>query len=168
MKKSIFIVAIMGLMTFGVQAQVPDKVTKAFETKYKNAKELSWTSYGDEYYANFELNQQVKTATFMKDGQWATTVTVLLETKLPDCINDLVGENYAGNQITGAEFVETPQSSKYYVTIQSEVTGDNDTEEDEEIEEYDEDIDEDVFEDDSSNPTSLIFGKDCKFLGEEE
>lgn len=155
--KSIFsILMLLGVVAYGANEGAPKVVSKAFSTKYKGAENVYWVVEQGNHQVSFEHENFTKEATFKKDGTWVMTVTTLDTENLMTCINDVLNDDYFGPVVLDAEFVEKPDSEKYYITI-------------EDAEEFveDEEGDEEGGEEETSY-IRLVFASDCEFLGEEQ
>ncbi len=158
MKQMLIALMLLGVVAYGAPQDAPKSVEKAFTGKYKNAKNIYWTTEEGNFVASFEHENLEKEATFKKDGTWLMTVTTIDTEDLMSCITDLLTESFDDPDVIDAAFVEKPDTGRYYVTIEKLTVSDDEEEEEEE--------DAEAFE--GSNYTRLIFDADCTYLGEEQ
>jgi hypothetical protein len=154
MKTIFFTTMLLGLMACGAHSQVPKKVANEFNSKYNTAQNVSWYFEDGQYKASFDYNDYSKEACFKEDGTWLMTTTVLETDILMSCLTDYVSESYENTEIVEAEFIEKPESEKYYVTVEIAEESEEENEEDESFEIR-------------TSSIRLIFDGECEFLGEE-
>jgi hypothetical protein len=78
----------------GSKVQVNEKVEKAFNTYFKDARELSWSRVDNDFLARYIMNNQEQSALFNKRGNLVYHITYGLEKNLPEDIRQQVKSVY--------------------------------------------------------------------------
>jgi Putative beta-lactamase-inhibitor-like, PepSY-like len=105
----------MAAATYAQKVNVPEAVTKAFNTKFPGAAELKWEKENSkELEANFKLNNATVSANFGLDGSWKETETTINANELPAAVTKAVNTKYSGAVIFLAEKIEKPEGKIFY------------------------------------------------------
>lgn len=81
----------LAFITFSASAQlrkVPAEVTAAFESKYPEAKKVSWKDNITNFEARFILSDVETSAKFNKKGEWLVTEKTVEYIGLPEAVQD--------------------------------------------------------------------------------
>lgn len=107
--------ACMAAATYAQKVNVPEAVTKAFNTKFPGTSEVKWEKENSkELEANFKLNNTVVSANFGLDGSWKETETTINATELPAAVTKAVNSKYTGAVIFLVERIEKPGNKTFY------------------------------------------------------
>jgi hypothetical protein len=120
MKNNLFILLLslgIATATMGQKTNVPEAVSKAFNSKFPGATEVKWgKENAKEYEAEFKLKNTAISANFGTDGSWKETETTINASDLPVAVTKAIQTKYPGAVINLAEKVEKPEKT-YYETV---------------------------------------------------
>ncbi|MDQ1265260.1 MAG: hypothetical protein QG635_410 [Bacteroidota bacterium] len=116
LQKSIVLICIALLaMPIIAGTTVPEKVKKAFSSKYADAKDVKWEKEsGSEYEAEFKMNGKDMSASFDNNGKWLETETKIELKDLPAAVNAAIAESYKVFTVKSAEMLESAKFGKAY------------------------------------------------------
>jgi hypothetical protein len=100
------------------QTIVPSVISSAFQTSFKNAKDITWTEVNDLYKTEFNMNGQVITAFYNGYGKLVATSRNISSTQLPLALELNLKNNYSSYYIVDLFEVDNDNENAYYVTIQ--------------------------------------------------
>lgn len=123
--------------------KMPKKVQVTFEKQYVDAKEVNWNYIDDDINISFKHDGALKTAIFQSDGSWVKTVITIDPEMISACIVEKVSDDYFDAEFGLVQLLETPEKANYEVNISFE------------------DI-----ETEKKVSLTLLFAKNCSFLGE--
>ncbi|MEP0987156.1 hypothetical protein [Ekhidna sp.] len=153
MKTILLTILVLGFAACGSSQNVPSAVLKSFESRYKKAENVTWSSDKGVFSALYKESELVKKSSYQKDGEWIETVTELLVDDLMTCITDYVDDEYMDASIFEAILMESPETKEYQISI--------------EYLDMDREGDEDMDSEGNVVFTKLIFDTNCEFLSEE-
>jgi hypothetical protein len=98
-----------------IAGKPPAAVTKAFEKKFPNAKDVKWTKDSPtEWEASFVIEQLEVSAIFSNAGKWLETETELPVAQLPENVSQAILKSYKGYTITEAYKIESTKPGLVY------------------------------------------------------
>ncbi|WP_421762668.1 hypothetical protein [Ekhidna sp.] len=153
MKTILLTILALGFAACGSSQNVPSDVLKSFESRYKKAENVTWSSDNGVFSALYKESELVKKSSYQKDGEWIETVTELLVDDLMTCITDYVDDEYMDASIFEAILMESPETKEYQISL--------------EYLDMDREGDEDMDLEGNVVFTKLIFDTNCEFLSEE-
>lgn len=122
MKKVLYI-AIM-LVSLSAAATTPpeisEKVIKAFNETFTEAKNVSWQELDNSCQADFKVSEMRVKATYDNEGNLLSTTKYYDEKSLPSNILAKLKSKYAGKQITGVTEVVTDSDIAYHIVMKDE------------------------------------------------
>lgn len=128
--KLISLLLFASLLVFQATAQtdIPQAVTKAFQTKFPTAQSVKWEEEDKGVYeAGFKQNGRKMSASFDATGNWQATETAIKKSALPDAVRSAVAKLFPGFEIDEAEKVESPDGLAFEVELENE-SGDKEVE----------------------------------------
>ncbi|MEC4048629.1 PepSY-like domain-containing protein [Flavobacterium sp. SUN046] len=129
MKKLLIVVlALMLLGTFCfAQSKAPEKVVKAFQQKFENARLVKWDKENDhEYEASFKWKGENHSANFSDTGEWLETESTITFNQLPEKVQMAFNNSHKGAVVKSVYKIETSKKTlKYEIEIKEK----HDTEE---------------------------------------
>ncbi len=121
MKSIILLLHISLFISFSATAQkisadqVPVSVLNAFKNKFANATNLKWEKENtSDYEVNFKLDKEEISARFDSNGKWIETETEIEKTQLPQAIQVIIINQFAGWKIIEATLVDDVKHGKCY------------------------------------------------------
>lgn len=96
-------------------AQTPEPAKKAFQDKYPNAKDVTWSVDRNGYEeADFKLDGVKYRADFTKAGEWVETETSVKWDDLPDAVKEAFKDEDKKKDIVEIEFVNNSKKGEFY------------------------------------------------------
>ena len=121
MKKLVVLVIVLlcNITYSGAQSKIPEKVTKAFEQKFKNATLVKWNKENDhEYEASFEWNGQKHSANFSDSGAWIETESSITYAQLPEKVKSTFAKDHKKALVKSIYKIENAKKEiKYEIEI---------------------------------------------------
>lgn len=122
MKKVLYL-AVM-LVSLSAAATTPpeisEKVIKAFNETFTEAKNVSWQELDNSCQADFKVSEMRVKATYDNEGNLLSTTKYYDEKSLPSNILAKLKSKYAGKQITGVTEVVTDSDIAYHIVMKDE------------------------------------------------
>ncbi len=114
------LIVLAGFTGFSLLAQeVPSKVTKAFQSKFGKAGNVTWDMEdGTEWEAEFTMDKKTMSACFDTSGKWLETERKISVSALPDAVRESLKAHYGDYEIEAVEQIETPDSAGYEIRIE--------------------------------------------------
>ncbi len=118
------IVVAFAAISFSACAQkqaVPEKVSKAFEQKFPDAKSVKWDKENEtEWEAEFKMDRKEYSANFSLDGVWMETEYEIEQSAIPENVKQTLDAEFAGFKIEEAEISETAEGSVYEFALEND------------------------------------------------
>jgi len=107
------------LCTLAFAGDVPKAVQQAFETRFRNATNITWDRENThEFEAAFEWNGSKHSATFSDSGEWRETESASTFSRLPPKVQEAYNANHKGSKVKAVAVIETSKGiSKYEIEI---------------------------------------------------
>jgi hypothetical protein len=104
MKILFFLLVIIGLSSVSYAqtqgpADVPANITKSFEKSHPEVSQAEWTQSGDDYKANYILDNKSMSVTYNNKGKLKETEKELSISQLPTPVLKYVNDNYPGEVV---------------------------------------------------------------------
>ena len=115
-----------GLLVFQAAAQtdIPQAVTKAFQSRFPTAQSVKWeTEEQGVYEAAFKQNGHRMSASFDGAGNWQATETAIKKSALPDAVRQAVAKLFPDFEIDEAEKIESPDGLAFEIELENESGG---------------------------------------------
>jgi Putative beta-lactamase-inhibitor-like, PepSY-like len=116
MKQLMISCAIIIMIAASCNAQnAPAAVTKAFQAKFPDAKNIKWgKENAHEYEAEFTDGAKKVSANFTDKGEWVETETMIETSALPQKVLDAFHKSYPNITIAGADKIEKSNGTTHY------------------------------------------------------
>ncbi len=121
MKKMLLTLAI-AVSTLGAvarEANVSEKVLKAFNTEFNTAKDVEWTVANDYYMASFTYNEKFVYAYYSTEGELLGLSRHMSPADLPLNLQTSLKKDYNGYWISDLMEVAKPEGTSYYITLEN-------------------------------------------------
>lgn len=127
MKKIILgttVVALVGTFLFASPMSLaqtenpPQKVEKAFNQKFPNAKKVDWENEDGAWEAEFEWKGTEYSANFSENGDWLETEHEISENQLPAIVKNTLSIQFKGYDIEEVEISEKPDGTFYEIEME--------------------------------------------------
>ncbi|MEQ1675452.1 MAG: hypothetical protein ABL876_02050 [Chitinophagaceae bacterium] len=121
MKKMMLTLAITisTLGAFAREANVSEKVLKAFTTEFTTAKDVEWTIGSNYYMASFLYNEKYVYAYYSEDGELLGLRRNMSPVDLPLNLQTSLKKEYAGYWISDLIEVAKAEGTAYYITLEN-------------------------------------------------
>lgn len=163
-KSLITILLTLSFISFTAFDNVPNNIKSDFEKRYKKAENVEWNQNKNKIMVNFDHNGWNKEAIYSRDGQWEYTSASIAENDLPDCIVEVLSQEYDLESIQSVTFYESPSiTANYDITMKLIAYA----EEDEKLWEEESD-EEEIATETLEYYLKLTFNDECELIGEEE
>lgn len=119
MKKMIYLAVLLTGLTAAAATppDVTEKVLKAFNETFTDAKNVTWTETENNYKANFSQSEIQVRAIYDGEGNLLETVRYYDEKNLPPNIVAKLKKSYAGKTIFGVTEISSEFELSYHVTL---------------------------------------------------
>ena len=115
MKRIIFIMGFVLLVSSSFAQTPPVAVKNTFEQKFPAATNIKWgKESASEWEAEFKMNSAKNSANFLADGNWVETETEIPVAQLPAGVVISIKKQYPAAEIVGAHKIETAQKGTMY------------------------------------------------------
>lgn len=121
MKKMILTlaIAVSTLGAFAGEANVTDKVLKAFNTEFTTAKDVQWTIGADYYLASFVYNEKYVNAYYNEEGELMGLTRNITTASLPVSLQAGLKNEYGSYWVSDLVEVTKSEGTAYYVTLEN-------------------------------------------------
>lgn len=118
MKKLILLILPAALITAPALANIPAKVTHAFQVRYTGASHVEWKHFMGDYKANFSMGENRIRAKFDRKGNWLESEKTLAQDQLPMTVkSNLRKSKYSDWKIRSSYEEYLPnEKPQYHVT----------------------------------------------------
>jgi hypothetical protein len=123
MKKLLLSVAtvIFSLVVWAAEpTAVTEKVLKAFNASFKDAKQVVWEEGTDVYEVKFFHNAIQSRITYDPDGNILKTIRYYKEEQLPLLIQGKLKDRFAGKKVFGVTEVASQDQLNYHIVLEDE------------------------------------------------
>ena len=124
--KKLLLTAATALFSLAVFAAEPttvtEKVLQAFQTSFKDAKQVTWEEYKNVYEVRFMHNDIKSRITYDTDGNIMKTVRYYSEDQLPLLVKVRIKEKFAGKKVFGVTEVASADTIVYHVVLEDAKT----------------------------------------------
>lgn len=93
---------------------VPAPVVEKFKAAYPTAEKVQWELDEEEYFADFALSKQEKSAHYSADGKWLRTETPVRPSDVPKLVKQSAFKSFKNYSIIDPVKVETDGKGIYY------------------------------------------------------
>jgi hypothetical protein len=112
-------IAVSTLGAFAREANVSEKVLKAFNTEFNTAKDVEWTVGNDYYMASFQYNEKYVYAYYSTEGELLGLSRNLSPADLPLNLQTSLRKEYSSFWISDLLEVAKSESTSYYITLEN-------------------------------------------------
>ena len=123
MKKILYIAVLLtGLSAQAAPTppEVSEKVLKAFQETFANARDVNWKELDHSYEANFKMQEIQVRASYDADGNLVETLRYYGENNLPPNILAKLKKKYNGKEIYGVTELTTETEVSYNIILRDE------------------------------------------------
>jgi hypothetical protein len=121
MKKLIYLVALLtSLSAAATPPGISEKVLKAFNETFSEAKDVTWKEFANSCEANFKMSEVVVRVTYDNEGDLLQTVRYYREKTLPPNILAKLKKRYEGKEITGVTETTSETEVTYDIVLRDE------------------------------------------------
>lgn len=117
MKRILFASVLLLSFAFSATAAVNEKVLKAFNETFRNAKEVKWHEYETAYQVNFRHNDIATSVIYDKDGNILEARRHSKEDILPLMIREKLKKRFADKQTWGVTEVVSNGQTVYRIVL---------------------------------------------------
>jgi hypothetical protein len=100
--------------------EVNQKVLKAFDETFKNAKDVSWHEFDNFYQVDFKQDEIKTEVRYDSDGNIIGTTRYYFESNLPPHIISKLKNKYPGRSVYGVTEIYTESDLTYYITMEDD------------------------------------------------
>jgi hypothetical protein len=98
--------------------EVTEKVLTAFETSFKDAKQVSWDQHNDLYEVKFTHNDINSRITYDGEGNILRTTRYYSEAQLPLFVRAKMKEKFSTKKVFGVTEVSSQDELAYYIVLE--------------------------------------------------
>lgn len=113
------VLSLITLSSFSNGEKVNDNVLTSFNTSFKNATEVTWSTTAHLYKAKFVYNSQYLTAFYDADGNMIAVTRNISSFQLPICLQTSLKKDYEHFWISDLFEVSREEGTSYYVTLEN-------------------------------------------------
>lgn len=117
MKRIIFASVLLLSFAFSTRAAITEKVLKAFNETFQNAKEVQWHEYETAYQVNFLHNEIATSVVYDKEGNILEARRHSKEDILPLIIREKIKKRFADKQVWGVTEVTMRDRTTYRIVL---------------------------------------------------
>lgn len=117
MKRIIFASVLLLSFAFSASAGITEKVLKAFNSTFHNAKQVQWHEYETAYQVNFVHNDIVSSVVYDREGNILEARRHSKEDILPLIVREKLQKRFADKQIKGVTEVSTKDRTTYRIVL---------------------------------------------------
>lgn len=117
MKRILFASVLLLSFAFSATAAVNEKVLKAFNETFKNAKEVKWLEYETAYQVNFRHNDIATSVIYDRDGNILEARRHSKDDILPLMIREKIKKRFADKQVWGVTEVVSNGQTTYRIVL---------------------------------------------------
>ena len=118
--------AIFSLLVFANEpTAVNEKVLQAFQSSFKDAKQVVWEELTDQYEVRFINNDIKSRITYDTDGNILKTVRYYYEQQLPILVRAKIKERFTGKKVYGVTEVASVDDITYHIVLEDAKTWTN-------------------------------------------
>lgn len=117
MKRIILASLLLFSLVLSATAAVNEKVLKAFNETFRNAREVQWHEYETAYQVNFRHNEVATSVIYDKDGNIIEARRHSKEDILPLMIREKLKKRFEGKQVFGVTEVVTDGQTTYRIVL---------------------------------------------------
>lgn len=115
--------AFFSLAVFAAEpTAVTEKVLQAFQTSFKDAKQVVWEEYTDMYEVRFMHNNIKSRIIYDTEGNIIKTVRYYSEGQLPMLVKAKIKEKYADKKVFGVTEVASAENVVYHIVLEDAET----------------------------------------------
>jgi hypothetical protein len=115
MKKLIFLILSVGCISASAMANIPSRITEAFNARYSKATNVEWKHMMGDYKAVFNLGDYQIQAKFDKKGNWVKSEKMIGKDRLPMTVkNSLNKSKYSSWRIRSSYEEYLPNEKPQY------------------------------------------------------
>jgi hypothetical protein len=112
-------IAVSTLGAFAREANVSEKVLKAFTTEFNTAKDVEWTIGSNYYMASFQYNEKYVFAYYTEEGELIGLSRNMSPADLPLNLQTGLKKDYAAFWISDLLEVAKNEGTVYYITLEN-------------------------------------------------
>lgn len=111
-------IAVSTLGAFAREANVSEKVLKAFTTEFTTAKDVEWTIGSNYYMASFLYNEKYVYAYYNEEGELLGLRRNMSSADLPLNLQTSLKKEYTGYWVSDLIEVSKTEGTVYYITLE--------------------------------------------------
>lgn len=120
MKRFLFASVLLFSLVLSAKANVNEKVLKAFNSTFQNAKEVQWQEYATAYQVNFRQNDVPTTVVYDKEGNIIEARRYSKDDILPLMIREKLKKRFADKQVFGVTELVLNGETCYRIVLQDD------------------------------------------------
>ncbi|HEY9002922.1 MAG TPA: hypothetical protein VIM89_16325 [Mucilaginibacter sp.] len=114
---------VMSTMAFAQNVTVPQNVRTAFSQKFPQVQLKNWKMENGQYVASFVMDKRDCEATYAKDGDWVSTLTIyrhVFKHLTPEMRDELRNSTYASYHLDQVKSLQMPNMDMLLLTLDND------------------------------------------------
>lgn len=116
------VLSLISMSSFADEGKINDNVIRSFNSSFKNASEVNWSTTSNLYKANFTMNGQYLSAFFDTDGKMVALTRNISSLQLPISLQTSLKNKYENYWISDLFEIADEEGTSYYVTLENSDT----------------------------------------------